>query len=154
MKTKSISKASASSDWVGLSARIAIGVILFPHGVQKLFGYWGGLGYEATMAYFTQTLNLPSLLGLLVIGIEFFLPLLLVFGLFTRASAAIIGLVMMGIIVKVQHQYFFMNWFGSQKGEGMEFFLLMIGLCLVCLFNGGGKYAVDHYLKHNKHEEQ
>lgn len=142
-----------ASDLASLVARITIGVVLFPHGVQKVFGYWGGLGFEATMAYFTQTLGLPYAVGLMVIAIEFFLPLLLVFGLCTRISAAVISIVMAGIIVKVQHHYFFMNWFGSQKGEGMEFFLLMIGLCLVCVFNGSGKYAADYCLKKAKHEK-
>lgn len=149
MKTKPIPNA----DWASLSARIIAGTVLFPHGAQKLLGYWGGMGYEATMAYFTQTVGLPYFLGVLVIAIEFFSPLLLVLGLFTRASSAVIGLVMIGVIVKVQHQYFFMNWFGVQKGEGMEFFLLMIGLCLVCFFLGGGKYALDNFIKRNKHEQ-
>jgi putative oxidoreductase len=135
-----------SNDLAALSARLIAGGVLFPHGAQKLLGWWGGHGFNDTMHYFTDTVGLPYLLGLPVILIEFFVSILLVLGLFTRLSAAIILLVMTGIIVTVQHHYFFMNWFGTQQGEGMEFFILMIGLCLVCIFHGGGKFALDHYL--------
>lgn len=146
MKTLFKFQSLPANDLASLSARLIAGGVLFPHGAQKLLGWWGGHGYTDTMHYFTGTVGLPYLLGLLVILIEFFLSILLVVGLFTRLSAAIILLVMIGIMASVQHHYFFMNWFGTQKGEGMEFFILMIGLCLVCIFNGSGKFALDHYL--------
>lgn len=152
MKNRLLLSLLHSPDLASLSARIIAGGILFPHGAQKLLGYWGGHGYQSTMAYFTTTLGLPYLIGILVIGIEFLLPLFLIAGLFTRASAAVTAILMTGIIITVQHQYFFMNWFGDQQGEGMEFFLLMIGLCLVCLFNGSGKYGIDHYLIKTQNE--
>ena len=38
---------------------------------------------------------------------------------------------------------FFMNWFGKQVGEGFEFHLLVIGICIPLLVRGGGKYSVD-----------
>ncbi|MEO6979714.1 MAG: DoxX family protein [Mucilaginibacter sp.] len=98
------------------------------------------------MTYFTKKVLLPYIIGALVILIEFVLPVFLVLGLFTRLSAAAVLIVMAGIIATVQNQYFFMNWFGTQKGEGMEFFLLVIGLCLVCILNGGGRFALDHRL--------
>lgn len=130
-----------------LAARITIAAILFPHGAQKLLGWWGGFGYQTSMTYFTKTAGVPYIIGSLVILIEFILPIFLLLGLFTRLSAAVVLIVMAGIIATVQNQYFFMNWFGTQKGEGMEFFLLMIGLCTVCIFYGGGRFALDHRLK-------
>ena len=56
-------------------------------------------------------------------------------------------IVMCGVIVTVQNKYFFMNWFNNQQGEGMEFFLLMIGLCAIAICIGGGKWSVDHKIK-------
>ena len=38
---------------------------------------------------------------------------------------------------------FFMNWFGKQAGEGFEFHLLVIGICIPLLIRGGGKYSMD-----------
>lgn len=134
----------------GLIARLAAAIVLFPHGAQKLMGWWDGLGFTKTLQFFTEVVHLPYLLGLAVILIEFICPLLLLIGYAVRASALAIIIVMIGIIVTVQNQYFFMNWFGNQKGEGMEFFLLMIGLCLVISFMGAGRFSLENYLKKNE----
>ncbi len=128
----------------GLLARVSIGLVLFPHGAQKLLGWWDGHGFVATMEYFTDTVGLPYPVGALVIFIEFFCPLLLVIGIGTRISAFLVFVVMTGVIVTVQHEHFFMNWFGDQNGEGAEFFLLMLGLCMISLHEGGGRFSADH----------
>jgi putative oxidoreductase len=39
-----------------------------------------------------------------------------------------------------------MNWGGSQKGEGIEFFILAIGIAAALVIQGGGKWAVDSLL--------
>lgn len=134
---------ATSNDWSGLIARLAIGVVIFPHGAQKLFGWWNGFGFSSSMDFFTQTVGLPYFIGVLVILIEFFCPLLLVLGLATRIAALLTFIVMAGIVLTVQDKYFFMNWFGTQTGEGMEFFFLAMGLCLVLVLDGGGKLSAD-----------
>jgi putative oxidoreductase len=54
---------------------------------------------------------------------------------------------MMGAIITTNYSNgFFMNWFGNQKGEGYEYHLLVIGLCLALLFTGSGFYSVDRLL--------
>lgn len=130
-------------DWTGFILRVTLAVVLFPHGAQKLLGWWNGHGYSATMTFFTEHVKLPYLIGWLVIMIEFFCPLLILMGLLSRAWAIAVMIVMIGVIVTVQNQYFFMNWFNDQKGEGMEFFLLVIGLCLALIINGSGRYSLD-----------
>jgi putative oxidoreductase len=45
----------------------------------------------------------------------------------------------------VQHG-FFMNWFGQQQGEGFEYHILVIGICLALLIKGGGALSVDRKL--------
>jgi putative oxidoreductase len=58
-----------------------------------------------------------------------------------------IALVMLGAIFMVHlPNGFFMNWFGNQKGEGFEYHLLAIGLALVIMINGSGRYSVDRLL--------
>jgi putative oxidoreductase len=132
--------------WAGLIARWSIAVVLFPHGAQKLLGWWGGHGFTSTMEFFLNIVKLPYLVGLLVILAEFFCPLFLIAGFGVRIFAFATMLIMMGIIFTVQNKYFFMNWFGTQDGEGMEFFLLMIGLCLVVVVAGAGKFSVDRFI--------
>jgi putative oxidoreductase len=135
-----------------LLARIVLGTVLFLHGAQKLLGWFDGHGYQASMGYFSKTLGLPVIVGFSVILIEFSMPVLLVLGFLTRLSALLIFFLMIGIIITVQHDHFFMNWFGTQQGEGMEFFILAIGLSLVCLLSGSGKYGLDYYLNIERNE--
>lgn len=126
------------SDWANLVLRLFLALVLFPHGAQKLLGWFGGFGFEASMHYFTGQVGLPWIIGFLVIMIEFFAPLALVLGVAVRLSAAAIAVVMTGIIVTTFHDHFFMDWFGNQHTEGMEFFLLAIGIAVSLVVTGGG----------------
>lgn len=130
-----------------LFVRLSLAVVLFPHGAQKLFGWFGGYGFEGTMGFFTQTMGLPYLLALGVILIEVFGPILLVLGLGTRLAALATGVVMASAMVLVQWQYgFFMNWFGQQEGEGIEYTLLFLGGVAALLASGGGRGSLDRWL--------
>jgi putative oxidoreductase len=136
--------ATGTNDWSGFVIRITIGLILFPHGAQKLTGWFGGYGFTGTMNFFTNTVGLPWLIGLLVIIIEFFGSISLIVGFGTRIWAALVIILMTGIIITSHLQNgFFMNWFGNQKGEGFEFDLLVIGLALAATIEGAGKYSLD-----------
>ena len=138
---------SANGDITGLILRITLALILFPHGAQKLLGWFGGYGFKGTMGFFTGTINLPYVVGLSVILIEFFSPILLVSGFAARIAAlGILGL-MIGIIFTSHiHNGFFMNWAGNQPGEGFEYHLLVIGLCIALLIEGAGRYSIDRLL--------
>ena len=63
-----------------LFLRLALAVAIFPHGAQKLLGWFGGFGYKGTMGYFTQTLGIPTVFGFLAIVAEFFGSLALIAG--------------------------------------------------------------------------
>jgi len=142
---KSIFK--TNNDYTGPILRLTIAMVLFPHGAQKLLGWFGGYGFTGTMQFFTDTRGLPWLVGFLVIIIEFFGSLLLLLGLGSRILAAAVAILCIGIILTSHLQNgFFMNWFGNQKGEGYEYFLLLIGLSIALLINGSGKFSVDKLL--------
>jgi len=129
-------------DWGALIARVFLGVVILPHGLQKLLGMFGGYGFSATVEYFAST-GIPSWIGVLIILGESFGALFLILGLISRISAAGIALIMLGAIM-VHAQYgFFMNWFGALAGEGVEYHLLVLGLSLIVLVKGGGKWALD-----------
>jgi putative oxidoreductase len=127
--------------------RLFLALVLFPHGAQKLFGWFGGFGFSGTMAYFTETVKLPWIIGFLVILIEFFGPIALIAGFAVRLWSIAIGIVMAGIILTHFTGYFFMNWFGNQKTEGMEFFLLVIGMAGALIYSGAGRLSVDAALQ-------
>jgi len=130
-----------------LLARLALGLVMFPHGAQKVLGWFGGYGFDATMGFFTGTLHIPAFLAFLAILAEFGGSLGLILGFLSRLSAFGIA-VTMGVAIFMAHagNGFFMNWSGTQKGEGFEYHLLAIGLALVVLIHGAGKASIDGLL--------
>ena len=137
---------------IGFSiARWTLGLVIFPHGAQKLLGLFGGYGYSATMESLTTQMGLPSIVAFSVIMIEFFGAISLVLGFFSRFWAISIAGMFVGIIITTQLEHgFFMNWYGNQAGEGYEFSLLVIGLALSIVVNGSGKWSVDSLISKNK----
>jgi putative oxidoreductase len=142
---------SAQNDYTGLILRLTLGLIILPHGAQKLFGWFGGYGFEGTMNFFTQTIHLPWIIGFAVILLETLGALLLIAGFGSRILGALMAVLMTGIVFTVHIENgFFMNWFGNLKGEGAEYFLLAIGLGLGLVTNGSGIYSVDRLLTQSK----
>jgi putative oxidoreductase len=133
---------------IGFSiARLTLGVVIFPHGAQKLLGLFGGYGYTATMESFTTQMGLPSIIAFSIIMIEYFGSISLILGLFSRFWAIALTGMFIGIIYTTQLEHgFFMNWFGNQAGEGYEYSLLIIGLALTIIVNGSGKWSIDHVI--------
>jgi putative oxidoreductase len=135
---------NTTNDWTGLVTRLSVGLILFPHGAQQMFGLFGGYGFSGTMVFLTGTLHLPWLIALLVIGIEFFGSISLLTGFASRLWSIAIVVIFIGTIFTAHiSNGFFMNWYGTQKGEGFEYALLIIGLSIATLINGSGKYSID-----------
>ena len=129
------------SYWV---PRVILGCVMFPHGAQKLFGWFGGFGFTNSMTYFMQTTGLPWIIAFLIIMGESLGSLGLIVGFFTRLSALGLIFIMVGAITTVHiPNGFFMNWFGKNAGEGFEYHLLVIGMSIPLLISGGGKYSVD-----------
>lgn len=141
---------ATNDSWAGLVSRMTLGIVMFPHGAQKVLGWYGGQGFSGTMGSFTELLGLPALVAFLVIIGEFFGSLGLMAGMLTRFTAASFILIMLGAIVMVHAPHgFFMNWFGQQAGEGIEYHLLVIGLSLSLLIAGGGRFSLDKWIADN-----
>jgi putative oxidoreductase len=133
--------------WSSLVLRVALGLVIFPHGAQKLLGWFGGHGFAGTMGFFTETMHLPAVIAFLVILGESVGAVLLVAGFMTRFVALSLATIMVGAIALVHWPYgFFMNWFGQQPGEGFEFHLLVIAISAALVLSGGGRWSVDRKL--------
>lgn len=135
-------KASAAA----LVLRLTLGIVFFAHGAQKMFGWFGGHGYEWTLKAWKQWFGFPELLTHLVIWGEFLASLLVLLGLFTRYAAGVIIGIMIGAIYFVHAPWgFFMNWYMEPKvGEGFEYHVLAIGLASSLIFLGDGNYSLAH----------
>ncbi len=130
-----------------LLARLTLGLVMFPHGAQKALGWFGGYGFSGTMGFFTGSMHIPALFAFLAIAAEFAGSIGLVLGLGGRVAALGIASVMVVAIQSVHlANGFFMNWYGGQKGEGFEYHLLALGLALIVLVYGSGKYSLDAVL--------
>ena len=130
-----------------LLQRVVLGIVMFPHGAQKLLGWFGGYGFSGTMGYFTDTMHLPAPLAFLIIAGESIGAIGLVLGAGTRLAAFGIAAVMLGAIFTTHlHVGFFMNWLGAQQGEGFEYHLLALALALPLAVRGGGLFSVDGVL--------
>lgn len=133
--------------WEGTLLRLLLGIVIFAHGAQKLLGWYGGFGFAGTMDFFTGTVGLPWLVGLLIILLESVGALLIIAGLLTRVWASLLVVLFIGIIASSHLQYgFFMNWFGQQQGEGYEFHLLVIAMSLALALGGSGRLSTDYWL--------
>jgi len=138
---------AADNDAAIFILRLVTGIVFFAHGAQKMLGWFGGYGFTGTMGFFTGMLHIPAVFAFLAIAAEFFGGLGLLFGLFTRVAAFGIFCNMLIAVAMVHRQFgFFMNWAGTQKGEGFEFHLLALAITAFLMIRGAGAASVDRLL--------
>jgi putative oxidoreductase len=134
--------ALTATDWGLLILRLALGVIFFAHGSQKVLGWFGGSGLAATVGGMAH-MGIPAPLAYLAAFTEFLGGLGLIFGVLARLSALGIFVVMAVAVLKVHlANGFFMNWMGNQKGEGFEYHLLAMAIALMVMLAGPGRIAI------------
>lgn len=138
-----------------LIIRITLGAVIFAHGAQKLFGWFGGYGFDGTILYFTDTVGLPYLIGVLVILGESLGAVALILGLFGRFMSISMFIIMLGALYFDHAKNgFYMNWYGNRPGgEGIEFDLLAFGLSLAVVIMGSGAYSLDHLFVHRQSQK-
>ena len=134
-----------------LVLRLALAVVFVAHGGNKLFGLFGGPGIgpgglSSTAAFFGAVgLNPPFVLAVADAVLELAGGILLAFGFLTRWISIALAVSMCIAIWKVHLQWgFFLNWLVvPNRGEGMEYAIVLIA-ALVCLaLSGGGDASVD-----------
>jgi len=137
--------ATDQQSWSLLIVRLALGAVILPHGMQKALGLFGGYGFTGTVG-FLQSMGMPFILATLVILAEFVGSIGVLVGLGTRFMAFSIFLTLSGAMILGGHinNGFFMNWFGNQPGEGIEYFILIIGMSLALMIGGSGKFSLDN----------
>ena len=136
------------ASWSLLIVRVVLGVIFFAHGAQKVFGWFGGRGLQATIGYF-QTLKIPLPLAVLCALTECFGGLAVLVGFLSRPVALGLIINMLVAIAKVHWPHgFFLN-FSLQpgKGHGFEFNLALIAMAAAVLLGGAGAFSVDRLIK-------
>lgn len=136
---QSLSKGTAITDTL---LRVTAGAFLIPHGAQKLFGWFGGHGLEATGQFFEAQLGFSNgyLAALGAGSVEFFAGIALAAGLFTRISALAVAL----LLLVASNVHFGAGFFWAEGG--WEYPILWAILAASFVTRGGGRYSVDNLL--------
>jgi putative oxidoreductase len=138
---------STTDDYALTILRLLFGVVFFAHGAQKALGWFGGFGFTGTMGFFTQKLNIPAPFAVLAIAAEFLGGLGILVGLLSRVAAFGIACNMVVAVALIHiHIGFFANWYGNQKGEGIEFHILAVAIALFIMIKGSGALSLDRAL--------
>jgi putative oxidoreductase len=137
---------STSDSFAPTLLRLALGIMILPHGLQKTLGWFGGYGFKGSMGYLTGTIGAPWIFALLAILAETVGAVMLITGFGTRLAALGVGGVMVVAALTHRSNGFFMNWAGNQKGEGIEFHLLALAIVGTLLILGGGQWSIDSLL--------
>jgi putative oxidoreductase len=145
-RSKMLRKLFATEESAATSLlRLVLGVVFFAHGAQKMLGWFGGPGFSGTIGLFTGYLHIPAPLAFLAMTAEFFGGLGLILGLLTRIAAFGIAVNMLVAVAMVHKSFgFFMNWNGTQKGEGFEYHLLALAITAFLMIRGAGAFSLDH----------
>ena len=130
--------------------RVVLAIVVFPHGAQKMLGWFGGFGPAGTIGFLTTQMHIPYAIALLVFVGEFFAPIALFFGFLGRLAALAIAIDFTTVALKAHVQNgFFMNWGGQTRGEGYEFFILVVAMAIALVARGSGALSIDRLLTRN-----
>jgi putative oxidoreductase len=129
------------NDWVFLFLRIVAGIIIFPYGMQKLFEW----GVKKTLEQI-KAKKIPGLIAWLVIIGQSLGSIALITGFLGRIAAAGNFIIFTGALIVHAPDGWTLNWFGKKKGEGVEYFVLLLSILLVIIIKGSGALSMDLWL--------
>ncbi|MEU7105632.1 DoxX family protein [Streptomyces stramineus] len=123
-----------------LLLRCMVGLTMAAHGAQKLFGWFGGQGLDATGHGFAESgYSAPKAMAVVAGLTEVVGGAGLFLGLLTPLSAAaVVGIMINAMAVKAGGGFF--------APAGIEYDLVLLAAAVCLAFAGPGRYAVDHLL--------
>ncbi len=143
-----------TDDFGVMVVRVALGAVMFPHGAQKVLGWFGGYGFGPTLDAFVTQMGIPVPLALLAFAAEFLGGLGLIVGLLGRVAAfGVLSVMAVAATTHLQNG-FFMNWAGNQGGEGYEFHLLAGAMAIAVIIKGSGALSLDRLLSRGSRAER
>lgn len=137
------------TDFIYLLLRVIAGIIIFPYGMQKLLGWFddlgGGVGIKATLKNM-RSKRIPMIIAWLVIIGQSFGSIALLIGCFGRVAAACNFIIFTGALIVHTGDGWALNWIGKKKGEGIEYFVMLLSLLMVIIIKGSGPVSIDAWL--------
>jgi putative oxidoreductase len=137
------------ADYVYLFLRLVAGIIIFPYGMQKLFGWFdnlgGGVGIKETLTQMSAK-KIPSWIAWLIIIGQSIGSIALMLGCLGRIAAGANFIIFTGALVIHASDGWTMNWLGKKKGEGIEYFVLLLSILIIITIKGSGAVSIDRWL--------
>ena len=125
--------------------RTIAGIIIFPYGMQKLLGWFDGVGIKGTLEQMTVR-KIPQFIGWLIIIGQSFGSIALIFGFLGRIAAGGLFIIFIGALIVHLPDGWAMNWFGRINGEGIEYHVLLLSLLLIVIVKGSGAMSIDFWM--------
>jgi putative oxidoreductase len=133
--------------WSRLVVRLALGIVFFAHGAQKVFGWFGGHGLKTTIQVFQQYMKVPPGATVAAALVELLGGVAMLAGFLARPSALGLIVVMLVAIAKVHWRNGF--FLAAQPGQanGWEYNFALIAMALAILIGGAGALSIDILLR-------
>ena len=136
-------------DYVYFFLRLVAGIIIFPYGMQKLLGWFddlgGGVGIRETLMNM-RSKKIPTAIAWLVIIGQSIGSIALILGSFGRIAAGANFFIFTGALIVHAADGWTMNWIGKKKGEGIEYFVMLLSILIVITIKGSGALSIDRWL--------
>jgi putative oxidoreductase len=132
-------------DYVCTFIRLIAGITIFPYGMQKLLGWFGGMGIKGALEQMAAR-NIPGSVAWLVIIGQSLGSIALICGCLGRLAAGGLFIIFTGALIVHLPDGWFINWFGKKTGEGIEYHVLILSLLLVVIVRGSGAISIDCWL--------
>ncbi len=126
-----------------LVLRLALATIFFYHGTRAVFGWFGGDGWQATIAAWTESssgFSLSYIMAAFVMVADVLISVALFFGFLTRLAALGVVLIMGGSLIFLYTYTTF---------ESIELPVLVMTSGLSLFFLGGGSLSIDRAIGTN-----
>ena len=136
-------------DYTLLFLRVVGGIVIFPYGMQKLLGWFndfgGGVGIKETIVRMSEK-KIPKALAWMIILGQSIGSIALLLGFFGRIAAGANLIIFTGALITHVGDGWTMNWTGKKRGEGIEYFIMLLALLLVITIRGSGALSIDMWL--------
>lgn len=137
------------NEYIYTFLRIIAGIIILPYGMQKLLGWFddfgGGVGYKESLASFAEKKISKTFAWMVIVG-QSLGSVLLIIGFAGRLAAIANFFIYTGAIFYHAPAGWTMNWNGKKKGEGIEYFIMLLSMLLIIVIKGSGAISFDLWL--------
>jgi putative oxidoreductase len=127
-----------------LVLRVAVGALLIGHGLQKVFGWWGGPGFDGFKQSLTDMgFQHADVLTYVAAGGQIAAGVLLVLGLFTPiAAAGALAYLVNGVLAEamIAHEQARLSSFLT---DGHEYKVVLLCAVAAIILAGPGRYGLD-----------